>query len=167
MADLIPLYWPEDGARVLHLLKRARDYVEFETGDAPDMDYVRETMTDAPPQVPADQVWCWGHSGTNGVLDGIATCLKGYYEADEWYLGLLLLDPSARDSGLGSRMAHHVIDQARSDNAACLRVAILDTNTRARRFWMRLNFAPEKSTAVGDGQLRHVHKLQFEKERMQ
>lgn len=167
MADLIALHWPDDGARVLHLCQQARDYVQLETGGDPDMAYVRETMTDVPPTVPADQVWCWGHQGTDGALDGLATCLKGYYEADEWYLGLLLLAPAARAQGLGARMARHVIRQARADRATCLRVAILDSNPRARRFWTRLNFDHKKSTTAGDGHVRHVHRLGFEREAIQ
>lgn len=167
MDDAIALHWPDDGARVLHLCQQARDYIEFETGDAPDMAYVKETMTDAPPTVPTDQLWCWGHLGQDGALDGIATCLKGYYEANEWYLGLLLLAPAARASGLGRRMAQHVIDQARADNATCLRLAVLDTNIRAHAFWRRLNFRHEKSTSIGDGQLRHVHRMNFDREYIQ
>lgn len=167
MTDLIELHWPMDGARVLDLCKRAADYVELETGRAPDMAYVKETMTDAPQNLSVDQLWCWGHTNADGGLIGIATGLKGYYEADDWYLGVLLLEPAARDNGLGTRMARHVIDKARADNAACLRVAVLDTNIRARIFWLRLNFQHEKSTAIGDGQLRHVHRLHFDKVPMQ
>jgi len=167
MDDLISLHWPKDGARVLDLCLRAHDYVEMETGDAPDLAYVRENMTDAPPDVPTDQIWCWGHADTNGTLDGIATCLKGYYEKDDWYLSLLLLAPAARGNGLGAKMTQHVIEQARADNAACLRVAVLDTNTSALHFWTRLHFLHEKSTAMGDGQLRHVHRLDFAREPLQ
>ena len=134
MDDTTLLHWPADGARVLSLCELARDFVELETGDAPDMAYVKETMTDVPPSVPKGQYWCWGHTGANGALDGIATCLKGYYAANDWYLGLLLLAPAARGAGLGRRMTQHIITQARRENATCLRVAILDTNTRARRF---------------------------------
>ena len=159
MAEIIPLGWPADSQRVLHLCQRARDYILLETGAEPDMDYVRETMTDAPPSVPPDQIWCWGHARPDGSIDAIATCLKGYYEAEDWYLGLLLLDPAARGKGLGEHMAQHVIDQATRGDAACLRIAVLDANPRARMFWERLGFAYEKSTSAGDGHLRHVHRL--------
>lgn len=163
MAEIIPLKWPDDGPRVLDLCRRASDYVRLETGQDPDMAYVEDTMTDVPPGVLPQQVWCWGH-GANGALDGIATCLKGFYKPDDWYLGLLLLDPKARGAGLGERMARHVMAQARADNAACLRVAVLDTNPRGRAFWQRLGFAHEKPSNGGDGQLRHVLRLPFKKD---
>lgn len=163
MAEIVPLTWPADGARVLDLCHRARDYIRLETGQDPDMAYVEETMTDAPPGVPPDQIWCWGHA-ENGTIDGLATCLKGYYDPDDWYLGLLLLDPAGRGAGLGARMARHVIAQATADGADCLRIAVLDTNPRARRFWDRLGFIHEKSTSSGDGQVRHVHRLPLGKD---
>lgn len=163
MAEMVRLDWPGDGARVLDLCKRASDYIRLETGQDPDMAYVEETLTDAPPGVPPDQLWCWGHA-SDGTLDGIATCLKGFYGANDWYLGLLLLDPAARGTGLGARMARHVMAQAQADNAACLRIAVLDTNPRGRAFWERLGFVHEKSSSGGDGQLRHVHRLPFRKD---
>lgn len=159
MGDIIRLAHADDADRVLHLCLRARDYIQLETGKGPDAAYVQETMTDAPPGVPPEQVWCWGYKRADGMLDGIATCLKGYYDPNDWYLGLLLLDPGARGQGLGAQMARHIIAQARADNAPCLRIAVLDANPRARAFWERLGFLNEKSTTAGDGNLRHVHRL--------
>ncbi|MEX0310830.1 MAG: GNAT family N-acetyltransferase [Tateyamaria sp.] len=161
MAEVIALQWPDDGPRVLDLCQRASDYVMLDTGQAPDLAYVESEMTHAPPSVPPDQIWCWGATRSDGSLDAIATCLKGYYEPDDWYLGLLLLDPAARDAGLGARMAQHVIAQATEDGGACLRIAVLDNNPRARRFWERLGFAYEKTT-TSDDHVRHVHRLPLE-----
>lgn len=158
MDDLIPLRWPEDGARVLDLCQRAADYVCLDYGREPDMTYAEESLTDAPRQVPRDQIWSFGHA-TGQQLDAIVTCLKGHYEPQDWYLGLLLLDPAHRGRGLGERMAQHIIALAQTDGAACLRVAVLDTNPRARAFWTRLGFTHEKSVTSDDGLLRHVHRL--------
>ncbi|WP_299374216.1 GNAT family N-acetyltransferase [uncultured Tateyamaria sp.] len=157
MAEIVPLTWPTDGDRVLHLCLRARDYIALETGTGPDIAYVEEAMTDAPPIVPPNQIWIWG-AQAGGTLTGIATCLKGYYAPDDWYLGLLLLDPAARGRGLGAQMVAHVSDQARADGGTCLRISVLDANPRGRAFWVRQGFAHEKSTTAGDGQLRHVHR---------
>ena len=159
MAEVIPLSFPQDAERVLHLCLRARDYIELETGKDPDADYVHGAMTERPPGVSSDQVWCWAHARPDGVLNGIATYLKGFYGPDEWYLGLLLLDPAARGAGLGAHMARHIIAQARADNARCLRISVLDANPRARIFWERLRFFYEKSSTGGDGNLRHVLRL--------
>jgi len=161
MAEITALTYPEDSARVLDLCRRANDYVRLETGRDPDGAYVHETMTDATPNVASNHIWCWGHSAEDRSLDVMTTCLKGFYAPSDWYLGLLLVAKDARNTGLGTRMVQHVINQACSDGAACLRIAVLDSNPRARSFWQRLNFAHKKSTTGGDGQLRHVHRLPF------
>ncbi|WP_299615873.1 N-acetyltransferase [uncultured Tateyamaria sp.] len=165
MAEITRLRWPDDGPRVLDLCERAKDYIQLETGKDPDRAYVKETMIDAPPSVPPEHIWCWGHAQSGGALDGLATCLKGYYGPKDWYLGLLLLDPAARGAGLGERIARHVIEEARQDAADCVRIAVLDANPRARVFWERLGFEHETSTSRGDGQLRHVHRLPLKKDR--
>jgi len=164
MDEITALHWPADGGPVLDLCKRASDYVRLETGGDPDMAYVVQTMTEAPDSIPPEYIWCWGHSGKDGALDGIATCLKGFYRADDWYLGLLLIAPEARGQGLGARMVQHVIAQARAEEGTCLRVAVLDTNPRARAFWTRLGLAHEKSTSQGDGRMRHIHRLPLREE---
>lgn len=156
MVEIVALSYPQDADPVLHLCLRARDYVALESGKGPDAGYVQNTMTEAPPEVPPEQIWCWGAKRDDGMLDGIATCLKGYYDPDDWYLGLLLLDPATRGQGLGARMAAHVVAQARADGGSCLRVAVLDANPRARIFWERQRFFAEKSTTREDGSLRHV-----------
>lgn len=163
MADIVALAYPQDADRVLDLCLRGRDYVALETGKGPDAAYAREVLTETPPGIPPDQIWSWGHADANATLDGVATCLKGFYGDDEWYLGLLLVDPAARGTGLGAKLARHVIAQARDDNALCLRVAVLDTNPRARTFWERLRFSYEKSSTGGDGNLRHVLRLDLTK----
>ncbi|MBY5935512.1 GNAT family N-acetyltransferase [Tateyamaria omphalii] len=159
MAEIVPLTWPEDGPRILDLCNRASDYVMLDKGRAPDLAYVKSEMTHAPPSVPPHQIWCWGHMQADGSLDAIVTCLKGYYEPNDWYLGLLLLDQAVRNAGLGTQMARHVIEQAQADHANCVRIAVLDTNPRARGFWERAGFKYEKSMTGGDGHMRHVHRL--------
>ncbi|MEL6808567.1 MAG: GNAT family N-acetyltransferase [Pseudomonadota bacterium] len=161
MADITALTYPKDSARVLDLCRCANDYVRLETGKEPDSDYVRQTMTDVPPNVSSDNVWNWGHGDADSGLDALATCLKGYYAPNDWYMGLLLVAKTARNKGLGTRMAQHVISHARREAATCLRIAVLDSNPRARNFWQSLNFIHEKTTTGGDGQLRHVHRLPF------
>lgn len=163
MGDVVSLSYPQDAERVLHLCLRARDFVELEQGSGPNADYVHEAMTEAPPGVPPNQVWNWGLQNPDGQLDGLATCLKGFYGPDDWYLGLLLVDPAMRGAGRGQVLAQHVIGQARDDKGACIRVAVLDANPRARVFWERLRFSYEKSSTGGDGNLRHVLRFDLTK----
>ena len=56
----------------------------------------------------------------------------------------------------------HVIDEARADNAPCIRIAVLDVNTGARAFWDKIGFEHERTVEASkneDGNERHILKL--------
>lgn len=155
---IITLDAEADFERVSDLAHRAADYVRLESGKAPTPEFVRKTLTDKPPVCGPDDIFLRGVERADGTLAGIATNIRHFYEPDEWYMGLLMLDPAERGSGLGRRVAEHVIAEARADGAPCIRIAVLDSNPRARKFWESLGYALEKS-AQGDDHLRHVLKL--------
>lgn len=147
-----------DYDRVSDLADRAADYVRLESGKAPNPEFVRNTLTDAPPVCGPDDIFLRGVERPDGTLAGIATSIRHFYAPGDWYMGLLMLDPAERGSGLGRRVAEHVIAEARADNAPCIRIAVLDANPKARKFWESLGYALEKSVQ-GDDHLRQVLKL--------
>ena len=152
-----------DFARVKDLCLRAADYVRLESGRAPDDEFVTATLIDAPPQCGAGDVFLRGIEWPDGRLAGIATNIRHHYEHGEWYIGLLMLNPSERGLGLGKFVAKQVIDEARKDAAPCIRIAVLDRNPKGRKFWQSLGFRLEKSVQ-GDDHLRHVLKLELGEE---
>jgi ribosomal protein S18 acetylase RimI-like enzyme len=160
MADvkIISLDAEVDFARARDLCERAADYVQLEEGRAPDNAYVRKTLSDAPPVCGPHDIFLRGVERADGSLAGIATSIRHFYEPGEWYMGLLMLDPSERGRGLGRTVAQHVINEARADGAPCIRIAVLDANPRGRKFWDSLGFSHEKSVQ-SDDHLRHVLKL--------
>jgi GNAT superfamily N-acetyltransferase len=92
-------------------------------------------------------------------LAGIATYLRHFYERNQWYMGLMILDPSERGQNLGRRTAEHVFAQARSEGGTLIRIAVLDANPRGRKFWEGLGFKFERTVPADqndDGQERHV-----------
>jgi len=147
-----------DFDRVSDLADRAADYVRLESGEAPNPEFVRKTLTDKPPVCGPDDIFLRGVERPDGTLAGIATNIRHYYEPGDWYMGLLMLDPAERGSGLGRRVAEHVIAEARADSAPCIRIAVLDVNPKARKFWESLGYRLEKSVQ-SDDHLRHVLKL--------
>lgn len=153
-----------DGGAVQDLCVRAADYIKLETGKPPAPDYAAKLLAEAPPTLDPIDVFAFG-ADMGGRLQGIVTCLRNFYQRREWYMGLLLLDPLARNAGLGARMAQYVFERAKAEHATCIRVAVLDANPKGRRFWERQGFAIERSVPgdpVGDGHMRHVLKLNWE-----
>lgn len=98
-----------------------------------------ETLRATPPDFSA------GNKLVIGVYDGAALIgaadlLRGYPEPSIWYIGLLLLTPARRGSGLGGAVYAALRDWARRQGAAAIRLAVQVENTDGLRFWMRQGF---------------------------
>jgi ribosomal protein S18 acetylase RimI-like enzyme len=61
--------------------------------------------------------------------------------AATWYLGLIFLVPEARGRGLGGQLLEDVCAAVRERGGRALRLAVVPTNTGARRLYDRLGFA--------------------------
>jgi ribosomal protein S18 acetylase RimI-like enzyme len=72
----------------------------------------------------------------SGVLDLIRDCP----ERGEWFIGLLLFDPSRRGARIGARV-HAALEQwVRSQGATGLRLVVQKQNPGALRFWRRQGY---------------------------
>jgi GNAT superfamily N-acetyltransferase len=91
-----------------------------------------------PPWETPEDVVCFG------VLDGdriIAFAqLVPSVKPSEWWLGLLLLDPSARSRGLGEAIHREVLEWLATRGATMLWIGVLTQNEAAERFWRRLGY---------------------------
>lgn len=159
MFEFVPLTVEQDQARVLDLCLRATDYIELETGKQPDAKYVQKTLTEAPPQLTSDDVFAVGFARPDRTLAGFVTYLRHFYERNEWYIGLLILDPAERSKGLGGTAAQYVFDHAKSEAGSKIRIAVLQSNPRGRKFWESHGFKHERAVPADqndDGHERHV-----------
>ncbi|WP_316014439.1 GNAT family N-acetyltransferase [Roseobacter sp. HKCCA0434] len=151
-----------DEARAIDLFARAADYVRLETGADDTEGYAREMLVEAPPGA---EIFNYGLARRDGKLAGFAGSVRGYPGPRDWYMGLLVLDPAERGSGLGTTAFTFIRELARSHDAPAMRIAVLDANPAGRRFWERQGFVLERSVPgdpEGDGHLRHVLKLDLE-----
>lgn len=132
-----------DVAAVLDLQVRAADYMALETGRFPDESTAAEFFAEVPPgSDPAAslKLGLWDAS----ALAGIADVAFGYPEANDAYVGLMLLAPDARSRGLGAGLLAHILEVVRARGAGRLLVAVLDDNPRGRAFWERHGFTEER-----------------------
>ncbi|MBB6464613.1 GNAT superfamily N-acetyltransferase [Aminobacter lissarensis] len=129
-----------DNAAVRDLYDRAADFVMLESGTEPSDAMVEQFFTDCPPGVDFATSQKLGMFRPSGQLVAIADLAFGYPEADDAYVGLLLLDESCRGMGLGRTFLDHLTGIARARNARRLLIAVLDENARGRAFWEREGF---------------------------
>lgn len=133
--------FPSETALVAQFYREAPDYWLLAEGRADPAHQAQQFFTDAPPNCdPAD-------SDRLGLfvdqrLSGVAELSYGFPEANDAYLGLMVLGPWAQGTGHGRRFLAHAEALARKRHAPRLYLAVIDRNPRGRAFWLREGFTP-------------------------
>ncbi len=139
-----PLDAPRDLDAVLAALRAAEDYALLESGETPDRAAAAAYFDDGPPDHPADLLLKYGVPGRQG-LDALIHIARDYPETGIWYIGLLILIPTARGQGLGTRIVSHIAAEARVRGAHRLMVCVLDENPRGLKFWQAQGFTEHRA----------------------
>jgi GNAT superfamily N-acetyltransferase len=144
-----------DRAAVARLFADAADYVLLEDGRAPDEATMDNFFNERPPNVGAADAVHIGMFDADRLL-GILGVVFGYPDANDSYIGLLLLAPQARGSGFGGQALAYATALARARGSTRQLVAVLDKNPKGLAFWDREGFALEQSfPPTRDGHTRH------------
>jgi GNAT superfamily N-acetyltransferase len=148
---------PEDTAALQTLLEKSSDYSQLVTGSPPGPSAAHSLLTDCPEgKTPNDKVVI-GLSTEQQDLIGALDVIRDYPVEDDWWVGLLLLDPAYRGKGLGQRV-YRAFEQWVNQHAArriCL--GVIERNQRAYRFWRTVGFDPvERRGAKQFGNIEQV-----------
>lgn len=134
------LHREQDFAFATQVFEKAADYVELERGMRPSAETVKEFFEGCPPTMTLHDKLVLGILDDQGNGLGVIDLLRGYPEPGDWYIGLLMLDPAARASGVGKRALDWVVEFARENGVRRLLVCALEENSRGRAFWAREGF---------------------------
>lgn len=128
-------------------------------GTPPRADEARQLIGERPPGVPPDRKHVW-LCGAEVVID----IVDGYPDASTWYLGLIFIAPGARRAGLGTRVMRALADHVRARGGTALRLAVVTTNTGARRLYDRLGFThvARRPRALWTGDTQECDVLQLQ-----
>lgn len=145
MADptLLPITRRDHAEDALDLATRAADYVTLEVGHAPNMDFVDSFFTAAPPGLSESDLLHFAIMDGNAML-GMMCIAHGYEFPDDWWIGLVLLDPAFRGRGIGRAVVHLIKERASEQGIASLKLSVLEANPRAMHFWIREGFLPHR-----------------------
>lgn len=78
--------------------------------------------------------------GQNG-LTAVVAILRDYPSNGVWYLGFMIVNAAARGKGIG-RAIYDAIEQWAVDRGAQeIRLAVLEVNGAAERFWRSLGYS--------------------------
>jgi ribosomal protein S18 acetylase RimI-like enzyme len=150
---------PADIPALQDLFERCVDHFVLHDGQPPERDSAEIEFSDVPHgRTKADKhlhgIFEPGHPGR---LIGLVESVSGYPDDATWFLGLLLIDPAWRRRGLGSAAVEEFVAMAREAGYRAIRLAVIQSNRDARRFWERHGFRHEH-THEGRlfGQLTHT-----------
>ena len=159
---LTPITLAEHSADALDLATRAADYVTLEIGYAPDETYVKDFFTAAPPDLGPG---CLLHDAVmqGPAMVGMICIAEGYEYPDDWWIGLMLIDPAFRNQSIGHSVVGMVKERAKRRKINMIKLAVLMANPRALKFWHCEGFRHHRdapATASSDGHDRVVLKYQ-------
>lgn len=142
--DAQPLELTEgDAPAVAALFVRCADDFLLQDGVVPGLADAVALFTDVPPEKAVRDQTILGWRDDQGLY-AVAAILCDYPCADSWYLGLLLVDVAQRGRGLGRTLYGTVAAWAVSRGAREMRLAVLEANVAADRFWRSLGFVERR-----------------------
>lgn len=133
------------GARdIVHLqelLVRCSEYFELISGQSARPGEAEELLTERPRgSSAADKHVCGVFDRRARHLIGVLDWIRGYPAENDWWLGLLLLDPEVRGQGLGGRLVSASAAWLSQQGAQQLWLCVQEQNSPAAEFWRRLGF---------------------------
>ena len=130
---------PFNKRQVYDLYCQCDDYFYLAEGKPADGSNVKELFEELPPgkQIHDKEIYGLFHQGE---MLGVVDLVKDFPEKDEWIIGLLLLDPSVRNKGLGSAMHKVILEDALERGAKKLRVGVLEQNNQGFNYWEKLGY---------------------------
>jgi ribosomal protein S18 acetylase RimI-like enzyme len=130
----------EDQVVLQTLLEKCSDYFILVTGSAPKSSAATSLLTDFPPGKTLGDKLVIGISLRKQGLIGVLDAVRDYPKQEDWWLGLLLLEPAHRKKGLGRQIVQSFEQWASQQGARRILLGVLEENTMAYRFWQSVGF---------------------------
>jgi ribosomal protein S18 acetylase RimI-like enzyme len=121
------------------LHERCSDYYLLVEGVPTRPTSAEEDLADTPPGKSLSDKFMFGVYADRQMV-GVLDLVRDHPAEREWWIGVLLLDPEARGSGLGSRLYGAAREWVRAQGGEAIHLSVLDGNPAAKRFWRRHGF---------------------------
>ncbi|HHY64973.1 MAG TPA: GNAT family N-acetyltransferase [Clostridiaceae bacterium] len=140
---------------VQDLCERCSDYYLLAEGRLPDKKAGHGILSDLPPGKESSDKFVYGVFNPDNVLVAVADIVRNYREEGEWMLGLLLIDPNERGSGLGRIIHEYIKNMVREQGGVKIRIGVLEDNIRAVKFWTGLGYSEVGRVRLTYGDKEH------------
>jgi GNAT superfamily N-acetyltransferase len=78
---------------------------------------------------------------TTHELIGVIELIRDWPHAGEWLIGLMLIEPAQRGKKVGEKAYTALSAWCKAQGAESMRVAVVETNHKAMKFWLRQGFS--------------------------
>ncbi len=119
---------------------RCRDYFELVTGQPPSPTEAAELIAAVPRGKTPEDKFVIGLFDAPGHLVGVLDVIRDFPRPREWYLGLLMFEPTLRGQKLGDRVYHRLEEWVVAQGGTAIHLIVEEVNPRALRFWERMDF---------------------------
>lgn len=148
-----------DAGDVVDLYARCIDYFMLQDGEPATLADAIELFRDVPDGKAVDQT-VMGWRGQNGLI-AVVAILRDYPSDGVWYLGFMIVDAAARGHGIG-RSIYGTIEQWAADRGAQeIRLAVLEVNEAAERFWRSLGYRELRRVGPDTFKARSHHRVEL------
>jgi GNAT superfamily N-acetyltransferase len=125
-----------DAAALQSLFDRCSEFFELTEGAAGN---AADELRLRAPGKSAEETFCFG-AFRDDRLVGFIHLTRDHPKPNEWWLGLLLLDPDVRGAGLGVEVHEALRSWSLANDARVMWLGVLEQNPLADRFWRRLGY---------------------------
>lgn len=142
------LHIDENLQEIFRLCQTCTQYFYLETGKAPTLDDAGNILTELPPNKTLSDKHVLGLYNEKRTLIGLIDIVEAYPDAKTWFLGLLIVDKSYREKGLGKDFFQAVSKSAYECGARFIKIGVIADNHGAQVFWPKLGFVKEKQVVM-------------------
>ena len=130
----------EDLPALLALCESNPTYYEL-YGEPPTLENLAQALRELPPGCSADQKVFLGFF-EEGELVAVMDVVRGYPDERAAYVGLLMVDGARHGCGIGTLIMRAELRRLRAKGHSRARLAYIEGNEPARKFWAKLGFEP-------------------------
>jgi GNAT superfamily N-acetyltransferase len=116
-------------------------YFQIVGGQPPQPDEAQVEFDELPPShLSYSERWFAGVCDSQGALHGVLIIVSDLAARGVWHIALFLLDEATRGTGAAGRLHAALEEWARTQGARWMRLAVIQGNTVAERFWAKCGY---------------------------
>lgn len=133
------------------LFSNCNDYFVIEQGVPATAEDAKNLLEALPPKRTYDDKYVIGFYKEKTELVALVDIVRDFPEDGTWMLGLLLIDPSQRRTGLGNDIHEALTELVRGEDGVKIRVGVIENNHVGMKFWKAQSYTLVKTVEMDNG----------------